>query len=134
MIQIACIYMLDYLPFMSIEIHLHMYSIIWDSSILSIDYMTECIAIQTRFYCTFELIVIVTWRVDLHIDVCIKFTCNITRAFSMDSSSDGKPSDFQISCSLSVLRNRRQSKCCTPRASDQVFIKFLRTSSGAWAR
>lgn len=40
--------MLDYLPFMSIEIHLHMYSIIWDSSILSIDYMTECIANQNK--------------------------------------------------------------------------------------
>lgn len=48
MIQIACIYMLGYLPFMSIEIHLHMYSIIWDSSRLSIDYMTECIANQNK--------------------------------------------------------------------------------------
>lgn len=36
-------------------------------------------------------------------------TCSITRAFSMDRSSDGRPSLFQISCSLSVQRKRLRS-------------------------
>ena len=39
------------------------------------------------------------------ISQCAMLTCRITIAFSMLSSSDGRPSDFQISCSLSVLKN-----------------------------
>lgn len=34
----------------------------------------------------------------------------IIRAFSIDSSSDGRPSAFHCSCSLSVVKKRRRSK------------------------
>ena len=50
-------------------------------------------------------------------------TCSITMAFSKLSSSEGSPSPFQISCSLSVLRNRRKSKFLTPTWSN-IFYKF----------
>ncbi len=39
--------------------------------------------------------------------VCV--TCRMTRAFSIDRSSDGNPSLFQISCSLSEHRKWRRS-------------------------
>lgn len=38
-----------------------------------------------------------------------KFTCKMTRAFSIERSSEGKPSLFQTNSSLSVHRNRRKS-------------------------
>lgn len=37
-------------------------------------------------------------------------TCKMMRAFSIERSSDGKPSAFHWSCSLSLLRKRRRSK------------------------
>lgn len=48
-----------------------------------------------------------------------KFTCKMTRAFSIERSSEGKPSLFQTNSSLSVHRNRRKSN------SDKQKCKFL---------
>ena len=58
-------------------------------------------------------------------------TCRITMAFSMLRSSEGRPSLFHISCSLSVLRNRLRSNPLTSTASIQFFKHCCRTSSGA---
>lgn len=45
--------------------------------------------------------------------VCV--TCRMTRAFSIDRSSDGSPSPFQISCSLSEHRKWRKSNSANKR-------------------
>ena len=58
-------------------------------------------------------------------------TCSMTRAFSMLRSSEGSPSLFQMSCSLSVLRKCLRSNSDSCRYCIQSSRQLWRMSSDA---
>ena len=60
--------------------------------------------------------------------------CSIMRAFSILTSSDGSPSAFHLSCSLSVLRNCLRLNDSNPVCSSHSASQLLLSSSGLWLR
>mmetsp|Transcript_30413 Transcript_30413/g.76106 ORF Transcript_30413/g.76106 Transcript_30413/m.76106 type:complete len:273 (-) Transcript_30413:557-1375(-) len=60
--------------------------------------------------------------------------CRITTAFSMDSSSPGRPSAFHVSISDSLDMNRRRSKRSTPKNEVHCAMVSCRWSSGSAGR
>lgn len=67
----------------------------------------------------------------LKISQKIKHTCNIQIAFSIESASDGKPSFFQISCSLSELSISSNVNFSIPNSEHQFSRMVRRASSGS---
>lgn len=63
-----------------------------------------------------------------------ELTFNITSAFSIERSSEGSPSAFHPSCSLSVLMNLLKSNPWSPAASHHFAMVAFLTSSGALLR
>ena len=63
-----------------------------------------------------------------------RVACRMTTAFSIESSSPGRPSAFHVSISLSLDMNRRRSKRSTPKYSVHRDVVSKRRSSGAAGR